>query len=657
VKNYHPKVNLILIFLITIGFICCIGESLLAIDLTKEIEVKKYHPKLESVLGRLVEKYSQGKVVAQDFARKRKIPFEDDEVRVILVPPVGEDVSVINRAKLVSYRVAIEAISKHLMRVKVPVYLLEKIANEVDGISYIRLPCKPFSDMVTDKAGLNLPNSLEERENSSKQVTYGITSEGVALTKALDYHNSGYKGQNTKVAIIDIGFNNLTNSQTNGELPENVITKDFTGTGIETGRTHGTGVAEIIYDMAPQSQLYLIKVGDEVDLENAKDYCIEQGVDIINHSWLWPNTNFTDGTGLICDIANDAGSNGILWINAAGNAAYSHYQGFFVDTDRDGWHEFSAGDETNPIHYYGNLTIYLTWNNWPVTDQDYDLYLYDSNFKLVASSTTRQTGNQEPTEKISFNNAAGNYYIGINKYNASGDQELKIISFFGAGTLGYQTPEHSICAPADAVGAMAVGYINIDNWETGPQGSSSSQGPTNDERIKPDIMGPSNIASFTWGRGNYTSAATPHVSGAASLILSRYPSSTISQVRSVLESWAVDMGDSEKDNVYGSGRLKLLLKPSFVFSLNDLTVYPNPFKFSKGYPGIVFDNLTLDARVRIFTISGELVVDSGEIKEWGRWVWNLKNNEGKEAARGIYVYLITDSSGERRIGKIVVIKR
>jgi len=201
---------------------------------------------------------------------------------------------------------------------------------------------------------------------------------------------------------------------------------------------------------------------------------------------------------------------------------------------------------------------------------------------------------------------------------------------------------------------MAVGYINIDNWETGPQGTSSSQGPTNDGRIKPDIMGPSNIASFTWGRGNYTSAATPHISGAASLILSRYPSSTIGQLRSALESWAVDMGYSEKDDVYGSGRLRLLLKPSFVFNLNDLTVYPNPFKLSKGYPGIVFDNLTLDARVRIFTVSGELIADSGEIRQWGRWVWNLRNEEGDKVAHGIYIYLITNSSGEKKTGKIVI---
>jgi len=629
---------------------------LLAEDVNIQVEVKKYHPKLESVLGRLVEEYSQNRIAMQKFAQQRSIPLENNQVRVILVPPPGEDASVIDKATLVSYGVTIEATSEHLMRVRVPISLLEEIADNVEGISYIRLPYRPFSDMAGEESRLNLSGFSKGKENALQQIPLGITSQGVDLVEASDYHDLGYKGQDTKVAVIDVGFANFTNSQDKGELPEDLITKDFTGTGLQTGITHGTGVAEIVYDMAPEAQLYLIKVADEVDLENAKDYCIDQGIDIINHSWIWPNTNFTDGTGVICDIANDARSKSILWVNAAGNAVRSHYQGFFTDTDKDGWHEFSVGDETNPIQYYGNLTVYLTWNCWPVTDQDYDLYLYDSESNLIDSSTTRQTGSQEPTEKISFSSAAGNYYIKINKYSASGAQELKIVSFFGAGTLGYQTAAHSLVAPADATGAMTVGYINVENWTTGPQGPYSSQGPTNDGRIKPDIMGPAGVSSFTWGTGGYTSAATPHVSGAASLILSKYPYRTANQLQLALENWAIDMGAPAKDNVYGSGRLRLLLEPLVASTLENLIVYPNPFRPSRGHTGVIFEWLTPDVRIRIFTISGELVVDSGELWNQRRWIWDARNKEGKEVAQGIYIYFVTNSAGERKIGKIAVIK-
>ncbi len=770
-KSLYLKFSLFVIFLLLMGFM---GKApLLAAE--AYVEAKKYHPKLESVLGRLAEEYSQDKIAMRKFAGQRSIPLENGEVRVILVPPAGEDTSVINQVTLVSYGVTIEAVSRHLIRARIPISLLEEIADTIEGISFIRLPGQPHSDMVHEESGPNISNFLEKGEYSLQQISSGIISEGVALTGALDYQNLGYRGQGVKVAVIDVGFANLTNSQNHRELPSNVITIDFTGTGLQTGEYHGTGVAEIVYDMAPEAQLYLIKIADEVDLENAKDYCIAQKIGIINHSWVWPNTNFTDGTGLICDIVNDAKSNGIFWANAAGNAVHNHYQGFFTDIDGDNWHEFSIGDEANSIHYYGDLTVYLTWDRWPATDQDYDLYLYDSNFELVDSSTTRQTGTQSPTERVSFSSAAGNYYIRIKKYNANGNQELNIISFFGDGILGYQTAAHSLVAPADSTGVMAVGYIERFNWETGPQGHDSSRGPSNDGRTKPDIMGPGYVSSFTWTIGNYTSAATPHISGAAALVLSRYPDCTLEQLQLALEGWAVDMGVSGKDNIYGNGRLRLLALPllfwtgeagyesdglspergngstEFIYqmeyqddnnyapetgypkvhiskdgfeitgspftmneidpaditytdgkiytyvktglsagldytyyfeaydshykllavgeptseiigptmvlsdNLEDLIVYPNPFSPLNGHTQVTFDKLTIYARIRIFTLIGRLLKEE-EVNWQHSWTWDVRNMAGEELARGVYLWIVTTTTGERKTGKIAIIE-
>ena len=623
------------------------GHSLLAVDLISNLEVKKYHPKLESVLGALAEKHSQSKMLAQDFAEQHKVSLTDNQVTVVLVPLPGEKASAIDQASLIFYGAAIEAVSRHLIRARISLSILEEIADSVTGVSYIRLPYRPFSHMADEEPKLNSPGSTV-----AKQSLSSVISQGVGLTGASEYHNLGYEGQNTKVAIIDIGFNGLTDSQKHGELPEDVITKDFTGTGLQTGRNHGTGVAEIVYDMAPEPKLYLCKVADEVDLENAKDYCIERDVDIINHSWCWFNTNFTDGKGLVCDIADDARAHDILWVNAAGNLAHQHYQGFFTDINNNGWHEFASNDEGNSINYTGGvLSIYLTWNCWPITDQDYDLYLYDSDFNLVDFSTTRQTGTQEPTEKITLSYlSAGTYHIMVKRYNTTEDQELKVIAI----TLEYQTPAYSVCAPADAAGVMAVGYINIGNWETGPQGPHSSQGPTNDGRIKPDIMGPAGVRSFTWGTGNYTSVATPHVSGAAALILSKYPDCTAAQLQATLENWAVDMGTSGKDNIYGSGHLRLLLESPVSPTLQDLKVYPNPFRPLDGHQGVMFNGLT-DAKIRIFTPVGELVREA-QVIGVGGWLWDGKNEEGEEVARGIYIYLITDNAGNKKIGKIAVIR-
>ncbi len=764
-------------FMIIMAFV--IKIPLVAMDVNEQMEDKKYHPKLESVLGELAEKYSQSATDMQGFAQLRSIPVENDQVRFILVPLPGEDASTINQTTLVSLGAVIEATSKHLMRARAPISRLEEIANKVENVSFIRLPYRPVPTTMEEKEFGAILFASDKIRPDTEETVLGVISEGVELVGASDYHDSGYKGQGTRISIIDIGFANLYNSIVHGDLPKNVLHRNFTNTKFESGRAHGTAVAEIVYDMAPEAQLYLAKIADELDLENAKDKALgNDNINIISHSWGWPGTNFGDGTGFVSEIANDARAHGILWVNAAGNLADSHYQAFFTDTDNDSWHDFrtSPRDERNAFEYTHNeyipLDVQLTWDSWPVTDQDYDLYLYDSNLNLVASSTTRQTGTKPPREQIILDNVhSGTYYLGIKKYSATGDQELMVF----ADSLQYQTAQHSLWPPADATGVIAVGYINKENWLSGPQGSRSSQGSTNDGRIKPDIMGPANVASFTWRTGNYTSAATPHVAGAAALILSLSPSSTADQLQSALESWAVDMGTPGMDNIYGSGRLRLLFPPvlswtgeanyesdglnpergntstPFVYrvkyvdendyapksgypkvyilqngseiagspftmsevdpgdttfrdgklytytktgldagtgysyhfeaydahygvlaighplneefgpsivlagDLESLIVYPNPFDRLVGHREVSFHGLTIDAKIRVFSLTGELVKEE-EVSWQYIWTWDVRNANGEELARGIYLWIATNGAGGRRTGKIAIIK-
>jgi len=627
-RKMRSMISWAVVVLVVIGLMTMTTSSTLAQDLAPLVGEKKYSPKMESVLGMLLEKYLEGKAVAQDFARKRKIPFQDDRVTVILVPPLGKLAAAIDETGLVSYGVKIEARSRHLIRARIPVSILEEVAEKVRGVSYIRLPYKP--------------------------LPLAVTSEGVSLIDASVYTSAGYEGQNTRVAIIDLGFIGLAAAQANGDLPPTVITRDYTGGGIESGTVHGTAVAEIVYDVAPQAQLYLINIGDEVDLENAKDYCISEGVDIINHSVGWVNTNFTDGAGVICAITDNARANGILWVNAAGNSAKRHYQGSFTDTDGDDWHEFTSGDETNDIQLTSLAYIYvfLTWNSWPVTNQDYDLYLYDDALNLVAWSENWQTGTQEPKEAIYYIAPAGTYKIAVAKYSATGDQKVKIFTF--DQDLEYRTAAHSLMAPADATGVMTAAAIDQANWTTGPQESFSSQGPTNDGRIKPDISAPDGVSSFTYGTTGFfgTSASSPHVAGAAALVLSAMPGLSPDELQSYLEGWAVDMGDAGKDSIYGSGRLRLRLVAA---NLESLIVYPNPFKPGVSHTKITFAGLTLKATIRIFTLAGELVKKQDVSGQYS-WDWDVKNTDGDELARGIYVWVVTNPAGEKRTGKIAIIK-
>jgi hypothetical protein len=95
--------------------------------------------------------------------------------------------------------------------------------------------------------------------------------------------------------------------------------------------------------------------------------------------------------------------------------------------------------------------------------------------------------------------------------------------------------------------------------------SFSSQGPTIDGRIKPDIAGPDGVSSGTYGSspacngaGFYgTSAAAPHVGGAAALVKQANPSFSPAQLQSFLVDRAVDLPPVGRDNGTGSGKLSM----------------------------------------------------------------------------------------------------
>ncbi len=295
-----------------------------------------------------------------------------------------------------------------------------------------------------------------------------VTTEGVALTAAMDYIAQGWDGNGVKVAVIDGGFGDLAAAMSAGELPATAHQYDFTGSGIG-GSTHGTMVAEIVYDMAPQIELYLMKIGDSIDLGNAVDTCISRGVHIINHSMGWLNAGPLDGTGPVCAIVDAAHNNGILWVNAAGNQALRHYREVFTDSDGDDWHDFENNpsvDELNELGFINDgaiVRVYLSWNDWWLSDQDYDLYLYYydtglGDWVVYASSQDPQTGAQWPVESIStVMDRAADIAVGIHKSNAGSDHELTLFTEWY--DLEYYHEQNSLLIPADAQNAFSVGAV------------------------------------------------------------------------------------------------------------------------------------------------------------------------------------------------------
>ncbi|MFH1962007.1 MAG: fibronectin type III domain-containing protein [bacterium] len=98
----------------------------------------------------------------------------------------------------------------------------------------------------------------------------------------------------------------------------------------------------------------------------------------------------------------------------------------------------------------------------------------------------------------------------------------------------------------------------------------------------------------------------------------------------------------------------ILMCPGFEVNLNQVIVYPNPNLSDKHDCNIYFDMLTENSTIKIFTIAGELVQ---EIKaDSSRMHWNTCNESGEKVASGIYVYFIKDAAGNKKTGKLGVIR-
>ncbi len=182
--------------------------------------------------------------------------------------------------------------------------------------------------------------------------------------------------------------------------------------------------------------------------------------------------------------------------------------------------------------------------------------LFDSSLELVAAGLNLQSGTQPPAEEVVYSvPTSGTYYLAVKNYSATANNRFEIFSFYH--DLNPYVVSSSLLSPSDAAGVMAVAAINYTNWTTGPQESFSSQGPTTDGRMKPEVSGPDGVSGFVYGSFLGTSASSPHVAGAAALILSNGPDLTVSQLWNAITSSAIDMGLPGQDTIYGYGRLNL----------------------------------------------------------------------------------------------------
>jgi hypothetical protein len=487
-------------------------------------------------------------------ARNRRLLTIDDQIRAVLILDT-EDISGI-QPRLNELDITVLAHYGNKIEVGIPLEKLTEQGSSQEAMAQlIRLAHLP------NVVGVKAP----EASVTSRQLRVG---EGVALTGVSAWHQAGFTGTGLKIGIIDPdgfqGFRALLGS----DLPpaSRIFVPDWQDPLFLDRQTgpHGTACAEIVHEMAPDAELYLVQAASSYTQQQAIDWLLANRVNIISFS-ASSLTDPIDGTGRLVQLAQKALDQGVLWVNSSGNFAESHLAMTFADSDGDSWHEFPHGQNLLQIEAGDDIAIGLSWNDVsPGANENYDLYIFretaeGGDVQLFASSREAQRGRagDVPAEYINIDLPAGRrYFVAIQAKDISYPGQLRLLT---NSRFAYSMPDSSLGSPADGRRILAVGATY---WQDDSLKPYSSQGPTSDGRIKPDIVAPSGISNVSYDTFGGTSASAPHVAGAAALVMQAYPGISAPDVRDYLLQHALDLGMPGIDNEFGVGRLRLPPPPA-----------------------------------------------------------------------------------------------
>ncbi len=516
---------------------CVSAFLVLAISLEGAAQDKRDQGKLSSELHRMAVAAERGERLS---SRGSQWVDESRQMVTAVIVLAPESIPLDVESAVRDSGGTVEASSGELVKVKVPAGALRNLSRH-PSIQRMRTPFKPNQK---------------------------LTSQGDDTIHAPDYRSrKGTDGTGVGIGILDVGFKGAADL-VGSELPADLLATDFVLQRLsQYEEQHGTACAEIIHDVAPGATLVLAGFEDEVTWAAAVDELVNLGVDIISHSAGFDNIYAPDGNHFFARKVDEAASRGVLFVTAGGNEAEKYFQGPWRDENANDYLDVPGG-EILPIGVEGGATVTLRWDDsFGGSFHDYDLFVVTEGFlsnpdlsstnpNIIAASADLQNGSQDPVETVSFEHSGLALVIVHHDPASPLNPGQRFWVWSSAGIDPSQgTGIGTLTLPADARGAVAVAAIG---WDTRTLEGFSSRGPTADGRVKPDVAGPDRVSTVSYGDPfPGTSAATPHVSGAAALILAANPGMSVSDLRRALEEATDLVGYPSRNNDIGAGLIDL----------------------------------------------------------------------------------------------------
>ena len=444
-----------------------------------------------------------------------------------------------------------------------------------DSLVRVDVPDWPAAEVSSDEGSVLLeppPAGTRWRYEPFPRVDSLVGSEAIEALDAAAWHEAGVRGAGVKVAIFDVQWFGVDTvaalegyqrhdcyTHRSCEAPFDPLRPRYS---FEIGQ-HGVACAEIVASIAPDAEIHLVRVSGLTTLENAVDWAVREGIDVVSMSLSYFNESFYDGTGAVSDAMAELAAGGVQMVASAGNYAEEHYADTFRDGDVDDRHEFPWGSEYLAIQLSpGSTTIYLSWDEFgrACGTTDLDAYVYDQDGNVVGRSTNAQDSDAdrcEPVERprVDAPEEAWYYLSVVRKAGRASGVRFQILS--DDGTINRAVPEGSVTDPGSSPTVLTVGAVNAVGYLDNPPESFSSEGPTWSGLAKPDVLGPDGLSSSVYGSRAFfgTSAATPAVAGALALVLSEDPRLLPEEAAERIRSHAIDLSPAWTAPAAGYARL------------------------------------------------------------------------------------------------------
>lgn len=503
---------------------------------------------------------------------------------------------------------------------------LPQLAN-VSGVTHVKIP-----SYVRHIPRPTLKSTAGSQSGSA------IDGNAVTIMHADQFvKQAGGGGGGVIVGVQSSGVANLSTVQGRGELP-NVDVLTAAAGAVPEAADEGTALLQEVHAVAPDAGLAFCEPQTFVQYTACLQQFVQAGATILVDDILFfdqdpMSAGGTDAAGVTQFLAQNPN---VAMFTAGGNDNGSYWEGTYTPvtvsslslptikcpggTQVDNYvNPFGSGaDEILTITPTSAISVPLTfaWSDPPGQNSSkFDIYWTNPNSTAPGCVSTASVTNAVVTQTVTLDPGPNKLYIATPDASAAGKFLKLWVGGDGLTALSISTPGSFVSPQTFATGVVSIGAVNGSDGVGNNIESFSSRGPItvvfpSAAKIPaPILVAPDGIyvdtagtyfASDIFPDGNFygTSAAAPNAAAVAALIRGAFPSLTVPQLLSSLETGAAQLGSTVPDSTFGYGRIDAMgalgtLAAPTMTGLTDVSIDASSSRTSNALPFTISGTGTL----------------------------------------------------------------